>query len=218
MDFCPGLAILLRINFGGRTVSGKNHPDFVLPEDCNELLRNLEVKDTGVETIDLESLSQYTLTTSGSFDLTGVNTGFFAKLLQSIPIPAFLVDPGFNIIFANQACSNIDWGYKDILGNPFSSLFVDAFIGNEIQSVLEGDFSTKKYQVYADLQICDSRMWGRMTFRPLRMKEFRSVLVLVEDLSFLVGAHRVSITRAIKAIKESGKVIQEGRTLIVQPG
>ncbi|MGO9117208.1 MAG: PAS domain S-box protein [Desulfomonilaceae bacterium] len=164
-------------------MSGKNHPDFVLPEDCNEPLRNLEVKDTGVETIDLESLSQYTLTTSGSFDLTGVNTGFFAKLLQSIPIPAFLVDPGFNIIFANQACSNIDWGYKDILGNPFSSLFVDAFIGNEIQSVLEGDFSTKKYQVYADLQICDSRMWGRMTFRPLRMKEFRSVLVLVEDLT-----------------------------------
>jgi CRP/FNR family transcriptional regulator len=39
-----------------------------------------------------------------------------------------------------------------------------------------------------------------------------------EDLSFLVGAHRVSITRAIKALKESGKVIQEGRSLIVQPG
>ncbi len=39
-----------------------------------------------------------------------------------------------------------------------------------------------------------------------------------EDLSFLVGAHRVSITRAIKALKESGKVVQEGRNLIVQVG
>jgi CRP-like cAMP-binding protein len=39
-----------------------------------------------------------------------------------------------------------------------------------------------------------------------------------EDLSFLVGAHRVSITRAIKALRESGKVIQEGRSLIVQTG
>jgi CRP-like cAMP-binding protein len=39
-----------------------------------------------------------------------------------------------------------------------------------------------------------------------------------EDLSFLVGAHRVSITRAIKALKESGKVIQDGRHLVVQLG
>lgn len=34
-----------------------------------------------------------------------------------------------------------------------------------------------------------------------------------EDLSFLVGAHRVSITRAMKSLRESGKIIQEGRTL-----
>lgn len=37
-----------------------------------------------------------------------------------------------------------------------------------------------------------------------------------EDLSFLVGAHRVSITRAIRSLRDSGKVIQEGRNLIVQ--
>ncbi len=36
-----------------------------------------------------------------------------------------------------------------------------------------------------------------------------------EELGFLVGAHRVSITRAMKALKESGKIIQEGRTLIL---
>jgi CRP-like cAMP-binding protein len=34
-----------------------------------------------------------------------------------------------------------------------------------------------------------------------------------EDLSFLVGAHRVSITRVMKSLRESGKIIQEGRTL-----
>ncbi len=39
-----------------------------------------------------------------------------------------------------------------------------------------------------------------------------------EEMSFLVGAHRVSITRAIKALKESGRVMQEGRNLIVQVG
>jgi len=34
-----------------------------------------------------------------------------------------------------------------------------------------------------------------------------------EDLSFLTGAHRVSITRAMKSLKEAGKIIQHGRTL-----
>ena len=37
-----------------------------------------------------------------------------------------------------------------------------------------------------------------------------------EDLSFLVGAHRVSITRAMKSLRSSGRVQQEGRTLILQ--
>jgi len=39
-----------------------------------------------------------------------------------------------------------------------------------------------------------------------------------EELSFLVGAHRVSITRALKGLKEAGKVVQRGRSLIVAPG
>jgi len=36
-----------------------------------------------------------------------------------------------------------------------------------------------------------------------------------EDLAFLVGAHRVSITRAMKNLRESGKIIQEGKRLLV---
>lgn len=36
-----------------------------------------------------------------------------------------------------------------------------------------------------------------------------------EDLSFLVGAHRVSITRAMKELQNSGQVIREGKYLII---
>ena len=39
-----------------------------------------------------------------------------------------------------------------------------------------------------------------------------------EELSFLVGAHRVSITRAMKALVDSGKIIKEGRTIILPEG
>ena len=36
-----------------------------------------------------------------------------------------------------------------------------------------------------------------------------------EDLSFLTGAHRVSITRAMKALKKAGKIIHEDKRLIL---
>jgi len=36
-----------------------------------------------------------------------------------------------------------------------------------------------------------------------------------EDMSFLTGAHRVSITRAMKALKQAGKIIHEGKRLIL---
>lgn len=39
-----------------------------------------------------------------------------------------------------------------------------------------------------------------------------------EELSFLVGAHRVSITKAMKTLVGSGKIIKEGRTLILPQG
>lgn len=36
-----------------------------------------------------------------------------------------------------------------------------------------------------------------------------------EELSFLVGAHRVSVTRALKSLGEAGKVVREGGRLIL---
>ena len=37
-----------------------------------------------------------------------------------------------------------------------------------------------------------------------------------EDLAFLVGAHRVSVTRALKELKKAGSVIQQKRRLLVR--
>jgi CRP-like cAMP-binding protein len=39
-----------------------------------------------------------------------------------------------------------------------------------------------------------------------------------EELSFLVGAHRVSVTKALKALRESGKVTREGKRLVLPAG
>ena len=37
-----------------------------------------------------------------------------------------------------------------------------------------------------------------------------------EDLAFLVGAHRVSVTRALKELKKAGSVVQHKRHLLVR--
>jgi CRP/FNR family transcriptional regulator len=37
-----------------------------------------------------------------------------------------------------------------------------------------------------------------------------------EDLAFLVGAHRVSVTRALKELKRTGSVVQQKRRLVVR--
>lgn len=36
-----------------------------------------------------------------------------------------------------------------------------------------------------------------------------------EDLGFLVGAHRVSITRAMKELKQSGRIVSQGKTMLL---
>jgi CRP/FNR family transcriptional regulator len=36
-----------------------------------------------------------------------------------------------------------------------------------------------------------------------------------EDLGFLVGAHRVSVTRTMKRLKESGRIKRSGKSLII---
>lgn len=36
-----------------------------------------------------------------------------------------------------------------------------------------------------------------------------------EDLGFLIGAHRVSVTRVLKRLKTSGKISQKGRTITI---
>jgi CRP/FNR family transcriptional regulator len=37
-----------------------------------------------------------------------------------------------------------------------------------------------------------------------------------EDLAFLVGAHRVSITRALKELRRTGSAVQQKRYLVVK--
>lgn len=150
----------------------------------SDRLRRLHGRDISTESVDLNSLFTENVTDSGSFDLRGAASASLAKLLQALPIPAFLVERSFNILLANQSCRKIGVDCDQIQGCSFGSLFVDPRSAREHLAVVEEVFSTRKPQIrQAELGLGRISMWGRMHFRSLRLGDYRAVLVLVEDLS-----------------------------------
>ena len=143
------------------------------------------MKSGSTETIDLGSLLTEEITTTGSFDIRGhIWATTFGKVIQALPIPAFLVDPNRVIIAANQACSRISSDFAVILGNNFRVLFPNPTISVEFISILDEINLNRKTQVKETLlQIRDKPMWARLTFRSIRILKNRYTLVLAEDLT-----------------------------------
>jgi PAS domain S-box-containing protein len=145
----------------------------------------LQQRRVGTETIDLDGLFEKEVTESGSFNIGNeIWTSTFGKLIQALPIPVFLVDQPGNVIAANQACGKIGTGYETIVHQPFSRLFANPSDAQQSDSLVSTVFSTRKTTVWeALLRFGQSSMWGRLTFRAIRIKGQRLLLVLVEDLS-----------------------------------
>ncbi|MFH1113473.1 MAG: PAS domain S-box protein [Pseudomonadota bacterium] len=142
-------------------------------------------RDAGTETIDLKGLFAEDVTASGSFDIRDdIWATTFGKVLQALPIPALLIEQSHNIVVANQAWGKIAAGYEKILGNPFPRLFAKDSVALEGESLVKKVFSTRRTATWeALLEIDKNRVWGRFTFRSIRIKDQRFLLVLVEDLS-----------------------------------
>jgi PAS domain S-box-containing protein len=88
------------------------------------------------------------------------------------------------VSFANQACGRIGAEYEKIVGNPFRDLFHDATEAQQAQSLIDDVFSTRKPTSSQGLLAIDQgNMFGRMTFRSIRMGDERFLVVLVEDLT-----------------------------------
>ncbi|MGB6064522.1 MAG: ATP-binding protein [Desulfomonilaceae bacterium] len=140
---------------------------------------------TVTETIDLDSLFTKHLTSSGSFDITGgIWATTFGKVLQALPIPAMLIDESYHVVVSNQACRKISPGYEKIHGEPFAALFIDNSGPLKAISVVEAVFSSRKPRILESfLEIEGNKIWGRITFRAIRIAEKRLVLALIEDLT-----------------------------------
>jgi PAS domain S-box-containing protein len=137
------------------------------------------------QTLDLTTLFAKDITNSGSFDIrSGIWATTFGRVIQALPIPAMLLDQSCKISVLNEACGKVSPDYESILGSQFSNLFPGPSVASQAQLVVELVFSDRKPRIKeSGLKIGQQGLWGRMTFRSIRVLEERFVLVLVEDLT-----------------------------------
>lgn len=133
------------------------------------------------ETIDLGAFNN--LTTSGSYDLSDVHTSTLGKLLNSLPIPAFIINRSYQIIFANKSSGVLCGESKDSPGSHSSSLFPSGGFTN-FQSLGNSVFANRKARsMETMLEVNRERIWGRVHVLSVRLGIERAVLMLVEDLT-----------------------------------
>ncbi len=137
------------------------------------------------ETIDLDTLFKKDVSPTGSFNIReDILKTTFGRLLQSLPIAALMVEPDLSILVANEACKIISPAYEEILGSPFCNLFPTPATRDRALSLIQAVFDDRRPRVLSGvLKIHDNRIWGRATFRSVRIMSERFVLVLVENLT-----------------------------------
>jgi PAS domain-containing protein len=159
------------------------HGDYF--HELMEAPRPLRIGYESTESIELKSLFTRDVSASGSFDVRGgIWATTFGKVIQALPIPAFLIDEYLHVAVTNQACGRITPAYEMVQGKPFSSLVGGASAAEAAQSLLQRVFSDRKPRIAeGTVRINDATVWARMTFRPIRIMQDRFVLLLVEDLT-----------------------------------
>jgi diguanylate cyclase (GGDEF)-like protein/PAS domain S-box-containing protein len=141
-------------------------------------------RGAATESIELSSLFTRDVTSSGSFDLRGVEATSFGRLLQSLPVPSLVVDQSNIIILINRAWGKTNRRYQRVQGELFSSLFPHPADAATAKTLLAKVLSSRKPLVWEALLGFDgARLWGRAHFRPIRVHNERLVLVLIEDLT-----------------------------------
>jgi len=136
------------------------------------------------ESINFPALYPQDVTFTGSYDLKRGRALSFGKLLNALPIPAFLVDDKSRVMFANTSCTHISTEYAATEGAALSTLFPDPGEASSGGEILKEVLATRRPRsIEATLQIRGSRISGRIHFRSLRLGTDRIILVLVEDLT-----------------------------------
>ena len=144
----------------------------------------LQQSSISTQSIILDSLFSKDLSDSGSFDFHQIKDVSFGKLLEALPIPALLIDSSLSIVFVNEASKKISQDCSKIVGTQFSSLLPSPGESEKMDSILKGIFEDRVTTSHEGMVKIQKRLsWCRILFRSVRLRGYRSVLALVEDLS-----------------------------------
>lgn len=180
---------------GDALVTDQGLPDGAIDEESQAR--------SSTDSIDLTSLINRNVTLTGSFDLRGVEAKSVSKLLDSLPMPALLVDDGYAVAFANDYWTETIGDFNKIEGRAFNRLFPDPSQAAQVQDLLHATFTDRKPRARKlSLNTGKKQIWGRMHLRSLRFGVRRYILVLYQDLTSekeqlnLVKRHSEELRRA----------------------
>lgn len=160
-------------------------PSFEPPESAEHSPTSQQLELSATETLEINGLFGPDITDSGSFDIgTDIWAGTFGKLLKVLPLPVLIIDQFRDVVVANPAWRDISTRYEQMLGRPLFRLFPNRSDALEAESLITDVFSTRKTASWeASLEIDGNKLWGRLTFRSIRMHGQRYQLILIEDRS-----------------------------------
>jgi PAS domain-containing protein len=176
---------------GEEPMPEKDLPSFEPSEDPESAPDRLQGDGLATQTIDLTSLFDPEVDSSGTFDLGSVGSTSFGRLLDSLPVPAILIAPSNRVVFSNQGCTRLTADYQDLSGVSFLDLVPRPsdreraqVLANKTLSLLDRVFRTRKpLSAEAILEIHRRRIWTRLHLRAVKISSSRYVLVLIEDVT-----------------------------------
>ncbi len=154
---------------------------FVEDDESNWLDEDLSVE---TESIDLSDMIQALEEEASTERLQQFHTTAFGKLLEALPIPAFLIDGDGWIALANQAGKRISSNPEEVSENQFHVLFQRSKTAERFRALFEEVVQTGNTQVAEGLLSTErGNIWGRLHMRSVKIGDQRGVLLLVEDLT-----------------------------------
>ena len=176
-----------------------------------EVLLGLLEQSTASETIELDFLQAQHLTDSGSFNAREFDRTAFGKMLHALPLLAALIDESGKVLFANQVWDRLTTSECDkVISSSFFSLLAGRTAAQRAGSAAKESFVTRRPKtIEAFLKIGEQKRWGRITFRPLRFQEHRSLLILIEDLTLEKRQDLLGRARRKELQKQNERLRQE---------
>jgi PAS domain S-box-containing protein len=140
-----------------------------------------EGAELSIRAIQGENVLSSSVTDSGSFDI-GIRMKQFERLLESIPIPSFLVDESQHVVVANEYCHTLGSPPERFIGVPLLNFFpADRQI---VKSFFEQVVVQRKSVIFAGvMQVENRKIFAKISLRSIRFGAQRFILTVVEDVT-----------------------------------